>query len=385
MHNRIPTPALASLLTVLAVACPLAAGADAKKRDGLVFERDDGTTLRISGMLQFRYIASFTHDAPETDDEFTHGFQMRRAWLNIGGEVNPGFSFYIQSEFSRANGDNSLVDAWIKHALTDNASIKIGQFKLPLMREETTPNSQMLAVDNSITNGVFGQQRSQGVLFEHQSDSLRVAAAFSDGARTANTDFTASRESDAALTARLDWKPVGAWSDLVNFSSFRGKDRAVLLGAAVHWQQGGDTGGTADNDVFIYTLDTSYKDNGWNAFAAFIGRRSDDSRGSFDDFGVVGQASVFITEQAEPFARYDVVIPDDARTGGNDPFNTITAGFNYYISPNSHVAKFTADVQWCLDSQADSASIVSENTGVGLVKDNGDGQAALRLQLQIVF
>ncbi|MDX2147155.1 MAG: porin [Planctomycetota bacterium] len=362
---------------------------------------DPDVKLKISGVIQFRYVANLRDDDVGSDDETTTGFQARRTWLIFSGDVGPKLSFMIQSEFLRTTGDLYLLDAWAKYKLAEGLSLRAGQFKLPLLREETIPNTMMLAVENSITNDVFTQSRSQGIELTHEGEQFRVYGAFSDGLKTINTDYDAANEADYALTARAEWLAAGAWSSFRDFTSFRGSEGGTLLGGAVHWQQSGRTGdnvsgNAADVDLLQYTLDATVKGDGWNLFAAFIGRNTDDARAtsSFDDFGLVAQGGVFLAEQSEVFARYDVIFPDSDRpdagptgsgAGGDDPFSTITAGFNYYLSPRSHAAKFTADVQYSLDAQADSSSIVRPNTGVSLLRDPSDGQTSLRVQFQLLF
>ena len=97
------------------------------------------------------------------------------------------------------------------------------------------------------------------------------------------------------------------------------------------------------------------------------------------------QGGVFLTNKTELFARYDIVMPDDGRDSDDDDFSTITAGINHYFVEQSHAAKLTVDVLYFLDAQADSSSVVSRSTGVGLLPDAEDGQIAARVQFQLLF
>lgn len=167
-----------------------------------------------------------------------------------------------------------------------------------------------------------------------------------------------------------------------------------MVGGAFHWQHMGDTaafsGGVpaavADTDMVSYTVDLSIEGGGWNAFAAFVGRRIDtEGSSALDDFGAVVQGGYFFTERTEGFARWDAVFPDDDRAADDDDFHTLTAGLNHYFIEASHAAKLTVDVQVYLDDQAGSSSVVSSQSGLGTLPSSESGQIAVRVQMQLLF
>ncbi|MBX3315714.1 MAG: hypothetical protein KF902_02490 [Phycisphaeraceae bacterium] len=355
---------------------------------GFFIGSEDGAfKLKIGGQIQFRYVANFRDEPTDSDDDYTGGFQTRRERLEFSGNViNKETTFLIQTDFSRSNGGASLLDAWVRHSFNENWSLRFGQFKAPLLREELVSGKRMLAADRSITNGVFTQARSQGIQLEYDADRVKLAGAFTDGLNTLNTDFDSSTEADYGLTGRAEILLKGDWKRFADFTSWRGSDFGAMVGVAGHWQSGGSTGGTTDTDVLEYTVDLSLEGNGWNAFAAFIGRSTDPASGEdVDDFGVVVQGGAFLTDKTELFARYDVVMPDDDRGSSSDDFSTVTVGVNHYFIEKSHAAKFTADLLYFIDAQSDSSSLVSRSTGVGLLPDTEEGQVAARLQFQLLF
>lgn len=366
------------------------AAGPASGHDGSAFfvgSEDGAYKLKVGGQIQFRYVLNYRDEPTNTDEDVTNGFQTRRTRLEFAGNAfGKETTYLVQTDFSRSDGTATVFDAWVRHALNESWGVRFGQFKVPLLREELVSGKRMLAADRSITNGVFTQARSQGVQLEYDGDRARFAGAFSDGLNTLNTDFDASTEADYALTSRVDLRLAGDWKQFADFTSWRGSDFGAMLGAAAHWQSGGSTGGTTDRDVLQYTVDLSLEGDGWNAFIAFIGRNTDPSGGEeVDDFGILAQGGVFLTEKTEMFARYDLVIPDDNRGGGDADFSTLTAGVNHYFVERSHAAKFTADLMYFLDAQADSASLVGRSTGVGLLPDAEDGQVAARFQFQLLF
>ena len=258
-----------------------------------------------------------------------------------------------------------------------------GQFKLPLLREELVSDTFQLAANRSVLNSVFTQSRSQGVQLSNQWDQFRLFAAFSDGLKTVNTDYTSTGEADYAGTIRGDWKWAGDWKQATDFTSFRGSPYFGMLGGAAHYQSGGDTFATMDVQLFEATVDLSVEGDGWNAYGAGIYRHADPVSGSaIDDWGFMVQGGFFVSPQCELFARYDVVIPDSSRAT-SDNMNTLTFGLNHYFIPESHALKFTFDVEFFLDKQ--DRGIAPSSTLTGLLGSDKSDQWNLRAQMQLMF
>ena len=98
---------------------------------------------------------------------------------NVGSEK---WSYYIQFKMedpSPSNGGGILDDAWGMYTMGNGWSIKFGQFKLPLFREELVGDTYLLFADRTTVNTVFSQRRSQGVQGEYQADQWRIAFAVS--------------------------------------------------------------------------------------------------------------------------------------------------------------------------------------------------------------
>lgn len=387
-----------------------------------------GNSLNIGALFQFGYVANFRDDDATDiggqDNEFTHGFDIRRARLDFSGTaVNSAISYRISGDFGEINsgGENDLQVTWAygEYAFSgglDGVKVRFGQFKLPLYFEELVEPEYLLAVDRSLTNEAFSQQYSQGLQFSYEADSWRGTVAVSDGLGTAGTRFNSGGESDVALTGRFDYKFSGDWSAFDDFSSFRNSENAFRVGAGIHWQTFGDTNpadsgvggvplntGVVSGNLIAYTADLSWEGNGWSLFAAFFGQSIVDGElaGGADsepnDFGVVVQGAYFVTDQWELFARYDgLYLDDDERTGfTEDNFNFLTVGGTYYFVPESHALKFTTDIVFAFDGSSDlvtlglldgTASGSSSGTAVtGLIGQEEDPEIAVRAQFSLTF
>ncbi|KAA0217237.1 MAG: hypothetical protein DYG94_01640 [Leptolyngbya sp. PLA3] len=401
---RLPATLAAAALTPLALARDLTSTAlrlDAQERaadstgigghDGKFFVNsgDKAFRLNIGGQLQFRYNTTFRDDpGPGPDDDLSVGFHTRRTRLEFTGHIYEKWNFKVVGGFSRSTGLFILEDAILSYKFGNDVTVTWGQFKLPILREESLSSKYQLAADRSVANEAFNQDRSQGVQVHWQGEQVRLFAVISDGIRAVNTAYNAPAEADIALTARAELRLGQAgWKKYDDFTSFRGDDRGALIGAALHWQSAGETNPSAagSTDTLLYTVDAAWEGGGWNLFAAFIGRLVDAPGGSdLSDFGAVAQGGVFVCDHTELFARWDAVFPDSDQAA-HDDFHTVAVGANHYFIPESHTAKLTIDVQWFLDDQASSSSLVSVNEGIGLLADTGDDQVTLRIQMQLLF
>lgn len=364
------------------------------KNGKLTISEGEENKLTIGGWAQFRYQMNFRDGSANSDDDFTHGFENRRVRLEFAGTIaDKNLSYFISGDFSRSTGAFILFDANASYKWENGFAVKWGQFKPPLQREESIGDTNQLTVERSTMNQVFSQSRAQGIELSYTKPDYRFMLAFTDGIGTLNTAFdgTSGAEADWALTARGEARwGEGDWNRFRDFTSWRDANYAGLAGLAIHAQGGGDTNPAntpaTDRRLLQVTADAQIEGAGWNAFVAGA-YRSVDLRGvdAFDDFGLLAQFGIFVSEQAEVFARYDVVVPDGDRTGGNDAFNTITVGGNYYISPKSHAVKFTGDLIYFINAQGDAASIVAPNSGQNLLASPDDGQFGVRLQMQVMF
>jgi hypothetical protein len=237
-----------------------------------------------------------------------------------------------------------------------------------------------------------GDVRTQGVQLGWSSEQFRAAGMFSDGfngsgaaaggavSGAANSDFD-NDPSDFALTGRVEFLAMGDWKQFEDFTSWRGSSNALMIGAALHWQNDSEETNSIADDLLLYTIDASWESDGWNLYAAFLGANVDvDGGGDADQYGLVFQGGVFVADDWEIFGRYDVVFGDD-QLFPNDEFNVVTFGVNYYI--HKHAAKFTADIMFILDETTGAPAVTS--TGTGILDSAEEDQFVLRAQFQLVF
>jgi len=397
-------------------------GGGSAGHDGKFFlaSPDGNFRLNVSGQMQFRYVLSNRDGTDATDpeqvqgeDDFDHGFEMRRTKLVFDGHVySPDLMYKIQGAFDRNGGAFNLEDAWIGWRLDGGGVLKAGQFKAPFLRAELVSSKYQLAVDRSFATEFFTANRTQGIMFEQEMDNFRYAVSFNEGLSNStlaslgnsaipgstNTqaagDFPSGDGTDWAFSGRAELLLGGEWGAFKDFTSEPGAALSHMVGAAFHVQGGAQRPGGDLDDVYAYTVDYSIEGDGWNGFAAFMGNSTDSGIPGGEDgdnFGFVAQGGLNLDEANEVFARFDFVSADDALVGENDEMSMVTVGWNHYV--HGHAAKLTVDLNWAFDEAfnpavgtgvGDTARFINAE-GIGFLGSNDSDEIFVRAQFQLLF
>ncbi len=352
----------------------------------------DGTgdhSLRLNGYMIFRYSLDFRDDGVVgSTEDFTHGFFGYLTKFILSGSIyEKALTYKVQVAFAgsgSAAGSAVLDDAYGQYAWDGGTHVRWGQFKLPVLKEDNISDTHSLAAGRSLMSDFFRQNRTQGIQVGHQGEQFRVMGAFSDGHRAVNTAYNSTAEADLGLTARGEFMWDGTWKQFDQFTSWQSAESACagLAGAAIHWDTGGETGGpTTDMDRLLATADVMVQGRGWNAFGAFVMQDLDSPATDFTDYGGQLQGGVFVTEQAELFAQWNAIFLDADRGAADDDMHFVTAGVNYYVSPESQAARFTGDVTYSLNDTSGLGAFLPDQNA-GLLGQADSGELLLRLQFQ---
>ena len=377
----------------------LQGGGGTAGRDDNGFFISDGAgnnTLYFGGTIQFRYTMDFRDDGAVGDQEdFTHGFSNNTVRLRSWGNIwSKDYIYKLVGNFN-SDGGFALEDAYAGYVYGEGFTILAGQMTAPHLWESMVDNEFQLASGRSVVGTYFGGGRTQALAVQYQSDAFRIIGAFGDGAGTLNTYYNSSAEADYALTLRVDVAIAGTdWARFNDFTSWRSQEEfAGKIGGSLHWQDGGETGGTVDTQLLRYSIDAQFEGGGWNAFIAGMGEHieSDATGAEGDNFGLLAQGGIFLADQFELFGRVDAIFWDDDFVGsGQDDLWFLTVGGNYYISPDSHAAKFTAEVGYSFN---DNTILFAPGTGlltsggedVRFLGQSDDGELYFGLQLQTMW
>jgi len=351
--------------------------------------------LNIGGTSVTRYSLSLRDDSSVGDvEDLTMGFSQPTTRLRFWGNVwDKNLTFKISGNFGGEFSDGvfGLEDAYGMYTWDNGFGLKWGQFRMPLTREFSVEDEFQLTADRSVVSRVFSPGYTQGLQFSYQADAFRFTGGITDGTNSAGTDFN-SEANDIAVNLRFDFKAMGGSFERFNdMTSWRSApDNALMIGAGVNWESGGETGGTVDNgDTFLYSIDASWEGPGYNVMAAGYGARFSPPAGSeVDDFGAMIQGGIFVSDQIELFGRWDAIFWDDDRGFAEDTNMFATVGMNYYISKESHAAKFTLQAAYAFEDTTTlfgTGGFLEGNTRNGFLGDSDEGEISFIAQMQLVF
>lgn len=376
------------------------------------------------------------------------GFENRRTKLAFTGFViDPSWTYEIQPVFNRSPGSvtsgdqtfssgnivGSVENVWIQKTFDNGFNVRVGQFKSPFLREELVSSSAQLAVERTLVSDMFSTKFSQGIQFEYggrTGDPLKAQFFYGDGLRANGTSVPTNTATSWANTAggfaggyttpfnanltnwafagRLEWLGAGNWRQFRDLNSFRGEEFGWMagvggMGQSIRPQNEGEVSDKTTKSMWGVTADLTMDFGGSNLFVYGVYRRvnltgdvttRDGEADGMNQWGAVVQGGVFVSNEVELFARYEVGDTDTDQFRTVEPGvelaldSIVTAGFNYYIDGNKDV-KWTTDFGYAFTPIGDFASSgadwlqdFSGSTGDGFTND---GQWVFRTQLQLLF
>jgi hypothetical protein len=348
---------------------------------------DGNYKLKLSGQMQVRWV--FNNQDGGVADSTRSGFENRRTKLDFSGHiVDPTWQYKVLLAMERDGGSAILDEGWIRKDLDHGWSLRVGQFKPGFLREELVSSRRQLAVERSLVNEEFNQDRVQGIELGFEQEKWRAAVSYHDGfgPGSAGSDNTGWQVEDTeyAFTGRAELLLAGDWKQFDDFSAWKGGETGFMIGVAGDLQKdefgtGGLLGNNDEIEQYGFTVDASAEFDGAGAYGAFVWRTLDsDTADSLDQWAVIVQGSFFLTEEWEGFARYEY---GDSDIEGDDDLSVITVGVNRYW--DKHNLKWTTDVGYGLDGVSGTWSTSSAGWRTDAADD--DGQIVVRSQFQLLF
>ena len=298
-------------------------------------------------------------------------FRIRRAKTELTGWVwRRELTYELQLSWAGAEPGTSTTSPLEDFILNWDASknqrfqIAVGQFKVPLGRQEMTSSNRLEFADRDLLSGEFSRGRDVGVQLWGLLGKGKVE--YRAGIFNGNPASRLDNDNDKyQFNARLMFQPFG--DARYSESDFESRDGKPLLAVAGQFERNNQHGSTNvdDLDTRILGVDAVFKYHGLFLFAEYFARhRTPETSAAFDSNGFHAQAGYFLIrdrlEIAARWAGYDPsdLIPDNDRT-------EVGGVVNYYL--NKHSLKFQGDFRQ--------------------IDDDGRGtkNKELRLQAQVVF
>ncbi|HWN81609.1 MAG TPA: porin [Candidatus Udaeobacter sp.] len=192
-------------LFILAITVLLAGGgpgsAEATPADATAGAADK--SLVIDGFAQVRYEVDHIGERPAVPGNDLNYFQLRRMRLRITGDWNQYFRVRIQlalQELVREFVNNQVLeDMFVRVRKSDAVEFQLGQYKMPISREELRSSSDQLVIDRSpIVNANFRRSllisrdiglQFGGNLYEHHVPFEYYAGVWNGEGRNNPFDF----------------------------------------------------------------------------------------------------------------------------------------------------------------------------------------------------
>ncbi|MDH3198740.1 MAG: OprO/OprP family phosphate-selective porin [Candidatus Krumholzibacteria bacterium] len=89
-----------------------------------------------------------------------NGVTVANARLAVGGELDDGYSYFVQANFIRAT---SLLDGWFRWGFSNSTGVSIGAMKAPFSGEFLTAASGIDFVNRSLVASILAPGRQIGV------------------------------------------------------------------------------------------------------------------------------------------------------------------------------------------------------------------------------
>jgi len=367
MHTPTARTLLIALHAVaaLAPAPARAQGTEAKRdpppvrvewRDGKTRISAEQAYIEISNRVQVRYTHEFPDEATllpvaAEPGESRGSFRIRRAKFKIEGWIwRENLTYELQLNWPGASSSNPaavLEDAYIgwDPAGARRFRIVLGQFKVPLGRQELTSSGSQQLVDRAIVSNEYARGRDTGVAVQGVLLGNRVeyrAGVFNGGGPSRSINDNTALQ----YNARVMWQPNGAvplfqrgWSSgpLYSEGDFESKDAPLYaVGASV--ERNDFHGTTTNNDLrsVVFGVDGVYKYRGFFGTGEYFWRRrTPETGGDFGSNGWYAQAGQMLNQArtVEAAFRYGTrEVNDDL---DNDDSSEVRGGLNYYYRRHS--------------------------------------------------
>ena len=347
-----------------------------KPGTGLIIESANGrfsigTRLRA----QLRYHVGVENGVPE------HVFQIRRARLQFKGHIfHEKNKYKIELAFSPRDlsfkdgvpGRTPLLSWYFEFAHLRDATVRVGQYKIPYSRQRVVSSGDLQLVDRALANGEFNHDRDIG--FDIRSKDvgglggyLKYYVGVYMGEGRDFGDKNATPDFRLHYLGRIEVQPFGKFKDYKEADMNRNLKPKLSIGAAYsfhHGSQGlrGTLGTTPEDggltDYHSMTVDYVFKVAGFSSTAEFHlrqGTRFPGDEGpeeaARNGMGWFVQAGFLIPRLPIEFAaRYSGIAPLGDETSLSEA-HSAGGGISYYIA--GHPWKIQADFfhEWDGDSE----------------------------------
>lgn len=201
---------------------------------------DDKFSLNVRGRIQARGTLTET---PDDEKGPVTGFQVRRMRIVFqGNALGPELTYYIQLAFSNLDMESDLRsplrDAYFTWTIARDASLRVGQMKVPHGRQRVVSSSAQQMVDRSIVTSEFNLDRDVGVqLFSKDLFGLGGRLGYSLALFGGDGRNRIAERFGLLYAARVQVTPMGSFEDQVEADIKRERKPKLAIAGSVAYNQ----------------------------------------------------------------------------------------------------------------------------------------------------
>ena len=123
----------------------------------------------------FKSLADFQVERSQPGN---NGFSVINFRLKVSGDLDEGFGYYLQTEFTRSP---SLLDAFLYYKISENFRVDIGQYKAPFSTEQLLSESALPFVNRARATAMFPPGRQIGLQLKATTSTVEVSTGIFNG------------------------------------------------------------------------------------------------------------------------------------------------------------------------------------------------------------
>jgi hypothetical protein len=315
---------------------------------------DDRFSLNVRGRIQARGTLTET---PDDEKAPVTGFQVRRMRIVFqGNALGPELTYYIQLAFSNLDMESDLRsplrDAYFTWTIARDASLRVGQMKVPYGRQRVVSSSALQMVDRSIVTGEFNLDRDVGLhLFSKDLFGLGGRLGYSLALFGGDGRNRVAERFGLLYSARVQVTPMGSFEDQVEADIKREAKPKLAIAASLAYNQNTNRPRSTFDapyrgvhfDYLHVGADVLLKWRGLSVSGEYFYRRADKdqrralidevptaqySRSGWGAFGTVGQ---MVIDGLEVLVRYGYQKPLMGAEQGVPERHELGGGLSYYF------------------------------------------------------
>ncbi len=116
----------------------------------------------------FRILGQLNMDAAygiNDANEFSNGFNNRRAQMGMAGTITKGWDGRIEIDF--ADGGIDMMNSRLRRSFENGGRLWIGQFKVPQGLDQLTSSNEIIFIERSTPVNIISDSRRLGIAYEH--------------------------------------------------------------------------------------------------------------------------------------------------------------------------------------------------------------------------